>query len=46
MSFWEIAYKNNWVTKEELKDAVITDDNPFGEITKKQYKEITGDVFA
>lgn len=46
MSFWEIAYRNKLVTKEELKGAVITEDNPFGEITKEQYKEITGDVFA
>lgn len=42
MVFWKMAYDNGWVTKEELREAVITSDNPFGDITKEQYKEITG----
>ena len=40
MEFLEISYKFGWVTKEELKGAVITEQNPFGDITKEQYEEI------
>ena len=42
MEFWKMAYSNKWVTKEELRGVVITSNNPFGDITKEQYKEITG----
>lgn len=42
MVFWKMAYDNKWVTKEELKYVVKTSENPFGEITKEEYKEITG----
>ena len=45
MAFWKMAYDNEWVSKEELRGAVITSDNPFGDITKEQYKEITGTEF-
>ena len=45
MEFWKMAYANKWVTKEELRGAVITPDNPFGDITKEQYQEITGTEF-
>ena len=41
MDWWKISLANNWVTKEELRWIVITPDNPFGDITKEQYKEIT-----
>lgn len=40
MEFWKMAYNFDWVTKEELKGAVITEKNPFGDITKEQYEEI------
>ena len=46
MAFWKMAYDNDWVTKEELGYAVRTPENPFGDITKEGYKEITGADFA
>lgn len=45
MEFWKIAYDYNWVTKDELKGVVITEQNPFGDITKEQYEEITGEKY-
>lgn len=45
MEFWQIAFMFKWVTAEQLRIAVKTDANPFGEITAKQYKEITGQDF-
>lgn len=42
MKFWTLAFSMRWVTAEALKGAVITEANPFGEITAEQYKEITG----
>lgn len=41
MKFWTLAFSMRWVTAEALKGAVITDTNPFGEITPQEYKEIT-----
>jgi hypothetical protein len=46
MEFWQIAFKYEWVTAEQLKGAVKTEDNKFGEITVDQYKEITKLDFA
>ena len=45
MSFWKMAYDFGWVTKEELRNAVITVENPFGHITKEEYKQITNEEF-
>lgn len=45
MGFWEMAYKFNWITKEILRQAVITDSNPYGEVTRAEYKEITGEKY-
>lgn len=45
MKFWTLAFSMKWVTAEALKGAVITESNPFGEITPVQYKEITGVKF-
>ena len=42
MDWWKTSYAKGWVTKEELRWVVITPDNPLGDITKEQYKEITG----
>ncbi|GGF86975.1 XkdX family protein [Paenibacillus aceti] len=42
MKFWTLAFTMKWVTADALKGAVITESNPFGEITAEQYKEITG----
>jgi len=45
MQFWQIAFMYRWVTADQLKLAVKTETNPFGEISKEQYKEITGQEF-
>ena len=42
MEFWEMAYDMGVIDAEFLKQAVITDKNKYGDITFKQYKEITG----
>ena len=45
MDFWKMAYDNNWIDIDLLRQAVITDTNPFGDITKEEFKEITGQDF-
>lgn len=45
MNFWRLAFNQKWVSAEELKGAVKTDDNRFGEITSDEYGEITGIEF-
>lgn len=45
MDFWKMAYDNQWVGIDMLRQAVITETNPFGDITKEQFKEITGQEF-
>lgn len=44
--FWKMAYENQWVSSESLKLAVITDSNPYGEITTAEYEEIVGVPFT
>lgn len=46
MTFWTLAFDQRWVTAEQLKGAVKTEANPFGEITPEEYKTITGLDFA
>ncbi|ENK0839200.1 XkdX family protein [Clostridium botulinum] len=41
MEFWILAFEQKWIDAEMLKGAVKTEKFPFGEITPKQYKEIT-----
>ena len=41
MAWWKMSFANGWVNEEELRWVVITPDNPSGDITKEQYKEIT-----
>ncbi|MGF7056454.1 XkdX family protein [Brassicibacter mesophilus] len=41
MVFWKLAFNMKWVSVEQLRLAVKTETNPFGEITPEQYKEIT-----
>ena len=41
MAFWKLAFNMKWVSAEQLRLAVKTESNPFGEITLDQYKEIT-----
>lgn len=44
--FWSMAYTWKWVTAEQLKGAVKTTSNPFGEISPEEYKTITGIDFS
>lgn len=45
MAFWKMAYNQKWVTAEQLRLAVVTESNPYGEITAEEYKEITNKDF-
>lgn len=45
MNFWKMAFNLKWVTAEQLRLAVVTESNLFGEITPEQYKEITKQNF-
>ena len=42
MAFWKLAYDMKWVTLEQLRIVVRTEDNLSGEITPEQFKDITG----
>lgn len=46
MAFWQLAYSREWVTIDQLRLAVKTDSNPYGQITTEQYKTITGEDYA
>lgn len=45
MAFWSIAYKEGWCTIDQLRLAVKTETNPYGQITKAEFKAITGEDF-
>ncbi|MER2006736.1 MAG: XkdX family protein [Psychrobacillus sp.] len=45
MAFWKMAFNLKWVTSEQLRLAVVTESNPFGEITPEEYKDITKQEF-
>ena len=45
MNFWKMAFNLKWVTAEQLRLAVKTESNPYGEITAEEYKEITKQDF-
>lgn len=45
MDFWKMAYDLSWIGIDVLRQAVITETNPFGDISKEQFKEITGEDF-
>ena len=45
MVFWKMAYNQKWVTAEQLRLAVVTESNPYGEISAEEYKEITKQDF-
>lgn len=45
MEFWEMAYGYGWATKEQLRQAVKTDKNMFGEISPEEFEKICGDKF-
>lgn len=40
-----MAYQQGWVSFEDLKKVVKTEENPFGELSPEQFKEITGKDF-
>ncbi|HDK7314568.1 TPA: XkdX family protein [Clostridium botulinum] len=46
MEFWEMAYQIGAIDKELLSQAVITEKNPYGEITPEEYELICGDEFT
>ncbi|MGG0939848.1 XkdX family protein [Brevibacillus centrosporus] len=45
MAFWNLAYKYKWVTIDQLRLAVKTESNPYGEITPEEFKQITGQEY-
>jgi len=45
MAFWSLAYKYKWVTIDQLRLAVRTESNPYGEITPEEFRQITGQDF-
>lgn len=46
MDFWKMAYDYGWIGLNYLSQAVITKENPFGDITPEEYKEICGKDFV
>lgn len=46
MDFWKMGYDLQWFGLHLLSQAVITKDNPFGDITPEQYEEICGKKFT
>jgi hypothetical protein len=40
--WWKLAYSQGWITAEDLRMFVLTEENPYGEITPEEYKQITG----
>lgn len=45
MNFWTNAFLWEWCDVSLLKKVVKTDKNPFGEITKEEFKSITGKAY-
>jgi len=46
MAFWTLAYTRHWVTADQLKGAVITATNPYGQITPEEFQQITGEEYT
>ena len=46
MAFWTLAYNRKWVTIIQLKQAVKTETNLYGQITVDEFKTITGEDYA
>lgn len=46
MDFWKMVFDLGCITSERLKGAVKWEKNKYGEITKEEYKEITGVEFT
>ncbi len=45
MAFWMLAYNAKWVTIAQLRLAVKTSGNPYGDITPDEFLAITGETF-
>lgn len=45
MAFWTLAYTRKWVTVDQLRMAVKTDSNTYGQISPDDFKTITGEDF-
>lgn len=45
MTFWKLAYEMKWVNAALLRQAVQTEDNPYGEITPEEFAAITGERY-
>jgi len=43
--FWKMAWEYKWVSMEDFRIVVITEESPFGDITPEEFKEITGEDF-
>ena len=46
-AFWKMAYEyeNKWCDINALVFVTITETNPYGQITKEEYQQITGFVY-
>ena len=42
MAFWKLAFNMKWVTAEQLRLVVLTEERTNGEITPEEYQELTG----
>ena len=40
MEFWKMCWDYKAITLEMLKEATITETNPYGNITKEEFKKI------
>lgn len=46
MNFWVDAFRWGWADANLLRLVVKTDKNPFGEISKEEFREITGEEYT
>lgn len=46
MDFFKMAWENEWITLEDLKLLVKTKEQPWGDITKAEFKEIAGQEYT
>lgn len=41
MYFWKMAWELGWADYKQIRMITITEDNPYGYITKEEFQEIT-----
>ncbi|GIO05377.1 hypothetical protein J31TS6_14050 [Brevibacillus reuszeri] len=46
MPFWTLAFNMKWVTIDQIRLAVKTETNKFGEISPEEFQTITGQAFT